>query len=103
VPDQEADLVHVGGDEDRWATRAVFRGDQVAEAIGSDLVDEGPDFALDDCAHLMFEPGDAVDGGEASEKVNVQEWSSGLRLSGPTGEWGRSGDIVVHVSHPSSS
>src|SRR5690606_41899213 len=65
MADKEADLVHVGGDEDGWATAPALRRDEVAEAGLAHLVDQRPDRLPHDVANLVREPGHARGGGKA--------------------------------------
>jgi hypothetical protein len=58
-PDKEADFVHVRRDQDGWAATSTFRGDQVPEAIGTDIVHQRRQFDLHHRADTFFEAGDA--------------------------------------------
>ncbi len=61
--DDEANLVHVGGDHDRrpWlGPGAPLQGDDVAQGIGSYLVRQAGKLLLHDLADLVLVSGDAV-------------------------------------------
>jgi len=59
VLDHEADFVHVGGKHHRGLSLA-FPGDEVAQAVGCDLVAALLELGFHDLAHVFLGAGDPV-------------------------------------------
>ena len=72
VGDDECDFVHVGGDHDFFAGFAFFEGDDVAEVVYFDVIDEAFDFFEDELTDGLFVSGSAGSFADIFEKGYVE-------------------------------